>query len=371
MATLSARPATVAGSPRRAERPTILNIHSFWEASAAKAVPTIPFEPVFDGPLPEPISAYRSPRRTAARFDDFFNETSSSAFLPRASLGPLPTTAVLAGPRSPRRGMASARPRANGRIETAVTFNGIVTPALAKRQQSGGLIVQQPTGSFQHARPRVTNEQLVDAHKRLQSLIETRFKQMRRCFRMIDEDATGFCSRVELKYMLNTMFNLQIPEPILDRLIDLADYDKDGHISFAEFCRVFTSTDLLNMKDTLEAGVKGGQRAVADKVPSPTLNEDEIGALGVDMRTEIMKRYTSLKVAFKLMDADKSGYLDISEIKSALIKWKIPFDDKRVDRLFQQGDFNADGKIHYGEFVDALSRDTPLLRALSYGMKVK
>ena len=80
-------------------------------------------------------------------------------------------------------------------------------------------------------------------HKLLKRSLETRFGELRRAFRLIDEDNSGACSRDELKEMLNAMFNLNIPENIMDRIIDLADMDGDGEINFAEFARVATEDD--------------------------------------------------------------------------------------------------------------------------------
>ena len=82
--------------------------------------------------------------------------------------------------------------------------------------------------------------------KVLKSKIANRFAELRRCFRMIDEDVSGSCDRDELKFSLNAMWNLSIPEPVLDRMIDLADYDGDGKIRFSEFARLFSADDVLS-----------------------------------------------------------------------------------------------------------------------------
>jgi hypothetical protein len=53
--------------------------------------------------------------------------------------------------------------------------------------------------------------------------------------------------------MLNGMFNLSIPDAVMERMIDLADYDRDGQIRWSEFARLFTSHDVLNMKESVSA----------------------------------------------------------------------------------------------------------------------
>ena len=53
--------------------------------------------------------------------------------------------------------------------------------------------------------------------------------------------------------MLN-MFNLEsCPEKVFDRILELTDFDGDGTISFAEFARLITTSDVNNMKKTLSA----------------------------------------------------------------------------------------------------------------------
>ena len=49
------------------------------------------------------------------------------------------------------------------------------------------------------------------------------------------------------------MFNLSVPDDVMEKLIDLADYDGDGVINFAEFARIFTAEVVLNMKKTTQA----------------------------------------------------------------------------------------------------------------------
>ena len=65
----------------------------------------------------------------------------------------------------------------------------------------------------------------------------------------------------------------------------------------------------------------------------------------------------------------RSGYLSKNEIKSSLKNWKVPCSEHRLNKLFEQFDWNRDGKIHYGEFVEALTKDAPLLKKMSLGMK--
>ena len=57
--------------------------------------------------------------------------------------------------------------------------------------------------------------------------METRFTQIRKAFRTMDEDKTGTVSRDELKQVLMDM-NLAITSDVVSALIDIADVDGDG-----------------------------------------------------------------------------------------------------------------------------------------------
>ena len=89
--------------------------------------------------------------------------------------------------------------------------------------------------------------QVARNHRLLKDKIGTRFSEFRRCFRLIDDDSSGACDREELKFMLNGMFNLAIPERSLNRMIEIADADGDGLIRFDEFARIFTSNDIRDL----------------------------------------------------------------------------------------------------------------------------
>jgi hypothetical protein len=55
---------------------------------------------------------------------------------------------------------------------------------------------------------------------------------------------------------LNAMFNLAVPEKVMDKLIDLADYDGDGQINFAEFARLVTADDITNLKQIVTKHIR-------------------------------------------------------------------------------------------------------------------
>ena len=59
---------------------------------------------------------------------------------------------------------------------------------------------------------------------------------------------------------------------------------------------------------------------------------------------------------FKLLDKDKSGWLNHSEVKTGLkeiyAEMDLKMTDSDIDRLIKSADKNNDGKIQIQEFMD-------------------
>jgi len=78
--------------------------------------------------------------------------------------------------------------------------------------------------------------------------INSRINKLRFAFSMYDLNKNNYITREEFKFILNMMVGSNITtdqlESIADRTITEADLDKDGKISFEEFCRAMERTDI-------------------------------------------------------------------------------------------------------------------------------
>lgn len=61
-----------------------------------------------------------------------------------------------------------------------------------------------------------------------------------------------------------------------------------------------------------------------------------------------------LKAAFMVFDTDGSGFIERSELKSAMKVIGETLSDRDIDELLQTTDADNDGKINYEEFIKAL-----------------
>ena len=222
----------------------------------------------------------------------------------------------------------------------------------------------------------------------LKRMMETRFSEMRRAFRLIDEDSSGSCSRTELKFMLNAMFNLTIPEHVLDRLIDMADFDGDGEINFAEFARIMTCDNVLNMKKTLRADeTNWGQDKPSDTASNEPIDFSALAQINRKMaghtdggyhpklrrpgpgihalrrahkkyKAAINLKFNSNKEAFKAIDTDGSGLIRRAEIRRFLNSLSKSIPDRVISGLIDFCDSDGDAKtLNMNEFVKMMDAE--------------
>jgi len=245
-------------------------------------------------------------------------------------------------------------------------------------------------GTEVQLKPKVDESQVRHWHKVLKDKLETRFGEIRRAFQLIDEDRSGTCDRQELSYMLNAMFNLNIPEDIMNRIIDLADYDGDGTINFAEFARIATADDVLAMKNTLTADEsnfgQGTPAQVALELDRHKMAEqrrkmalggymdggyhpklrrsgpalDELRRGHKTLKKAVAARFgeNGAKAAFNSIDLDGSGTLRRSELRRFLRGMVKTIPDRVISGLIDYCDNDGDGKsLSKDEFIKMVSAD--------------
>jgi hypothetical protein len=100
-------------------------------------------------------------------------------------------------------------------------------------------MVEQPT------MPRASSKETAYWFGLLVSKMKDRFTEVRRAFRLLDEDCNGFLSADEFKKIL-VMFNMQsMPDPVFNRIIQLIDKNGNDVITFAEFAELTNKPSVL------------------------------------------------------------------------------------------------------------------------------
>jgi|UniRef100_A0AC35F1V8 calcineurin B family protein 1 len=85
-------------------------------------------------------------------------------------------------------------------------------------------------------------------NKRKPNLVNSRESKLKFAFSMYDLNKNNYITKEEFKFILNMMVGSNITAEQLDhiaeRTISEADVDKDGKISFEEFCKAMERTDI-------------------------------------------------------------------------------------------------------------------------------
>jgi len=228
------------------------------------------------------------------------------------------------------------------------------------RPKSAAPVVQQAAVAERPETPEdlgPSDDELRRAGRIIKNHMETRFTQIRKAFRTMDEDKTGTVSRDELKQVLMDM-NLAIGPEVVSALIDLADVDGDGDINYAEFAALMTSDDVL--------AVGGGQRRRTKKKAAPREEfrlypggptEQDLRKGQMMLRERINAKYNSLTAAFRTIDNDHSGRLGLGELKQLAMELNIVVDDAVLAGIIALADHDGGGDISYAEFARVLTAD--------------
>jgi|LauGreDrversion4_1035100.scaffolds.fasta_scaffold11967_3 Ca2+-binding EF-hand superfamily protein len=218
----------------------------------------------------------------------------------------------------------------------------------------------------------VPDDQLRRAHHLVKSRLATQFGELRNAFRKYDTDRSGSISHEEMVAAIQGL-ELGLPQKAIQRMIDLADYDEDGEVSFAEFARIISADDIIEMKNSLEASATTSTAGVvkADGVGKSVKEKPKVIKNGVTdvevrkavtlIREKLTDKYLRLDSAFKKIDVDRSGYLSREEMRFCVMSLNLDSLNKAViEVVIDLADADGDGQINHYEFVRLLTSQDPL-----------
>lgn len=131
----------------------------------------------------------------------------------------------------------------------------------------------------------------------------------REIFLEFDRDGDGYITREDLKSALISM-GKRVTDEEVRQLLDEADLDGDGKVSFKEFLRMNASAKMRK------------------------IHED----------SELME-------AFDYYDANKDGLVSVSELQSALGRLGMPVTKEEAQKMIKAADTDGDGQVSFEEFV--------------------
>ena len=112
-------------------------------------------------------------------------------------------------------------------------FDARELPVL-RRDRTKSVAVALESAPEAVVRETVDDADVIKYFEMVRAKLQDRFSELRRAFRTIDADGSGYIDHTEVTHILRT-FNLGIPEPVLAKIISLADFVRsprfDGHVA--------------------------------------------------------------------------------------------------------------------------------------------
>ncbi|CAJ1375433.1 unnamed protein product [Effrenium voratum] len=246
------------------------------------------------------------------------------------------------------------------------------------------------------------------------ALFRRKERDLRKAFRLFDQDRSGYIEAAELRQALPLMGE-EVPDSRINELFQLVDKDKTGLIDFEEFSAMVSG---LNSEEgeadafaAFRASAEGTLGAVGGAVGSmasgtgaalsavstawsanlPGLSPFEMRKAGAILNNMKAAGYSEsmalslcralfcgqtekqLQKAYKFFDADSNGRIDVSELKEAMKLMGEEVKDEEIDDLFKAVDHDGNDAISFEEFcvlVKAIKEkgdkaDTSVLSAVS------
>ncbi|CAJ1350927.1 unnamed protein product, partial [Effrenium voratum] len=246
------------------------------------------------------------------------------------------------------------------------------------------------------------------------ALFRRKERDLRKAFRLFDQDRSGYIEAAELRQALPLMGE-EVPDSRINELFQLVDKDKTGLIDFEEFSAMVSGLNSeegdadafaafrASAEDTLGAvggavgSMASGTGAALSAVSTawsanlPGLSPFEMRKAGAILNNMKAAGYSEsmalslcralfcgqtekqLQKAYKFFDADSNGRIDVSELKEAMKLMGEEVKDEEIDDLFKAVDHDGNDAISFEEFcvlVKAIKEkgdkaDTSVLSAVS------
>jgi len=144
--------------------------------------------------------------------------------------------------------------------------------------------------------------------------------------------------------------------------VNVADYDGDGEINYAEFANILTADDITKIKNNNNRSADGpiDVDAMAQKKDyyKPGLKKSEMRAAQQKVRDMLLERGGLTKM-FRNIDEDKSGMCSRAEVRQLILNLNLESIVRPavLEELICLMDVDSDDAISYKEFARAVTAD--------------
>jgi Ca2+-binding EF-hand superfamily protein len=192
------------------------------------------------------------------------------------------------------------------------------------------------------------------AEAAVRAKIYRNFSDLREAFRALDRSNNGFVSREDFFQALGSVFlHNGYSEDDIYEVADRFDLNKDGYISFDEFCSI------VNGDDDDRAGEE--QRALPQEDDARNPEDDPQVVSAVDRAIQRFKivvdqKYSSMRQAFLAMEHGRGGSLTPEHFARGLLAHGITLSPVELELAYMAFDTDGKGVISYRDFCAVMTQ---------------
>jgi Ca2+-binding EF-hand superfamily protein len=203
-----------------------------------------------------------------------------------------------------------------------------------------------------------------------------------KAFKYFDLDNSGECDKDEFLKAIQKIGITGFNQQNLEEIFDSYDQNKNGSLDYKELISsLYGNESLTSNKPTNKGPWRAPEKEKkpfekhdyneevkrdAGKSKKGYMKVEGIEQIVTKIREKLGARgirgMISIARAFKIMDDDRSGYLDMNEWKKAARDYRLDLNDVEIEKAFCAFDRNNDGQIVYDEFLRLIRGDMNAFR---------
>ncbi|GFO40259.1 EF-hand calcium-binding domain-containing protein 6 [Plakobranchus ocellatus] len=239
----------------------------------------------------------------------------------------------------PRTAKSTTKPFAELKV-TGSPINDVIQAGLESVQ------VEQPhvvSGSAKESR-------LVELLKKVRDDVLDRWEEMYACFLSLDRD--GHAS-IAVQDMKDLMYKMKLPlsGPQRDELCNLFDLHANGwfhYVSFLHAIKKHTPGTHIS-PCVFDIHTKRLHRKAGPTSAALTLFD-----FLLEFKTLLLKKHKTLRSSFKMLDLNRSGFIEESELRSGFVQLGYTLSDQDFLDILQQFDLSQAQRISFDDFKTVL-----------------
>ncbi|KAK3602964.1 hypothetical protein CHS0354_016772 [Potamilus streckersoni] len=223
------------------------------------------------------------------------------------------------------------------------------------KQQMEMSIKQPPTtaGSVASSQGSVKSVRTKSLLVKVRTDVVNNWEGLKSVFKYIDRNGHATITIEEMKDIMDSM-QFKLTDEEKTELCGRFDLQKNGRFCYLEFMKCFANREEKNAKAKPQAYSKFSHNLEHLQNRDEQLVSTTVHMVLKSMRKQLIKEHKSLRRAFKRLDMDNKGYLNVADFKRALVSCNVFFSNEDFYHLLTEFDEKLNGRVSYDEFLSTM-----------------